>query len=233
MKHISSRFHNRLTRSPARFALLLIAIALSGCATKSVDTSFAFTPETETGLIVGSASADKKDESWYDGLVKFYYIKTDEVGKLGTKNAGFIYALPPTLPLGTPGDSEFSDSDGSVFAIAVEPGEYILHRWEIEVGAYAIIYPVDPAPLPFTVEKGQATYVGNLHMSFQTARNIIGLTSIADGRPAISDRSERDIPMLLNRYPNLKREEIEIEIIDDRPWGGKGPPLSIEARLPE
>ncbi|TQV82135.1 hypothetical protein [Denitrobaculum tricleocarpae] len=231
MKTPSSSSVHRLTSNPALFALLLIGFVLSGCATKSVDTSFAFTPETETGLVVGSASSDVKDESWYDGLVKFYYIKTDEIGKLGTKNAGFIYALPPTLPLGAPGDSEFSDSDGSVFAIALEPGDYILSRWEIEVGAYAIIYPVDPAPLPFTVEKGKATYVGNLHMFFRTARNIIGLTSINDGRPAISDRSERDLPLLLERYPNLKREEIEIEIIDDRPWGGKGPPASIEAML--
>ncbi len=220
-----------LFQRPGRVAVLFVSFLLAGCATKSVDTDFAFTPETETGLVIGSASADKKDESWYDGLVKFYYIKKSEVGKLGTKNAGFIYAIPPSLPLGTPGPSEFNDSDGSVFAIDLAPGDYILSRWEIEVGAYAIIYPVDPEPLPFTVRKGKATYIGNLHMFFRTGRNIIGLTSISDGRPVISDRSDRDIPMLLQRYPNLKREEIGIEIIDDRPWGGKGPPARIEAQL--
>lgn len=231
MKNQNSSFLEGLFQNPARFALVLFGFLLSGCATKSVGTDFAFTPESETGLIIGSASADKKDESWYDGLVKFYYIKKSEVGKFGTKHAGFIYAVPPSLPLGAPGPSEFADSEGSVFAIALAPGDYILHRWEIEVGAYAIIYPVEPPPLPFTVEKGQATYVGNLHMFFQTGRNVIGLTSIADGRPVITDRSDRDIPLLLERYPNIKREEIEIEIIDDRPWGGNGPPARIEALL--
>lgn len=231
MKISSHSVLYHLVNNPARFAIFLVGLVLSGCATKSVDTSFAFTPETETGLIVGSASSDKKDTSWYDGLVKFYYIKTSEVGQLASKNAGYVYALPPTLPLGTPGPSEFSDSDGSVFAIALAPGDYILSRWEIEVGAYAIIYPVEPVPLPFTVEKGKATYIGNLHMFFRTGRNIIGLPSIDDGRPVISDRSERDIPMLLKRYPNLKREEIGIKIIDDRPWGGKGPPGRIQALL--
>ncbi len=45
---------------------------------------------------------------------------------------------------------------------------------------------------------------------------------IAGARPEITDRSERDIPMLLKRYPNLTREDITIAILDDRPWGGKG-----------
>lgn len=231
MNILSPDFVKRLLDNPAQFAIVIAGLLLSGCATKSVGTDFAFTPETETGLIIGSASSEKKGESWYDGIVKFYYVKTSDAGKLGNRNAGFIYAVPPSLPLGAPGPSEFSDSDGSVFAIALQPGEYIFNNWEIEVGSNIIIYPIEPKPLTFTVHKGRATYVGNLHMFFATGRNIIGFPTIADGRPAITDRSDRDIPLLLSRYPNLKREEVEIEIIDDRDWGGKGPPARIEAQV--
>lgn len=230
MKLSSHSFLNRLVSNPARFAFLLAGLLLSGCATKSADTSFAFTPETETGLIVGSASS-AEENSWYDAAVRFRYAIAGRQDSFGNKGGGFIEALPNHPLLGPSGPSDFADATGTLFAIPLPPGDYVFHEWDIDNGSNAIIYPIDPKPLPFTVKKGEATYIGNLHMHLRTGRNILGITIIADGQPAITDRSERDIPLLLERYANLKREDIVIRVIDDRPWGGKGPPARIEAQL--
>lgn len=59
-------------------------------------------------------------------------------------------------------------------------------------------------------------------MDLRTGKNIFDITIISDSAPRVVDKSERDIPILLERYPNLSRESIEIRLLDDRPWGGDG-----------
>lgn len=230
MKNQDSSSLNCLRGNPIRIVVILIGFLLSGCATKSVETNFAFTPETETGLIVGSASSGEEN-SWYDAAVRFRYSLAGKQDSFADTSAGFIEALPYDPFLGPSGPSDFADASGTLFAIPLPPGDYVFYKWDIDNGSNAIIYPIDPKPLPFTVKKGEATYIGNLHMHLRTGRNILGITIIADGQPAISDRSDRDIPLLLKRYTNLKREDIVIQILDDRPWGGSGPPPRIEAEL--
>ena len=230
MKNQKPSFLECLFQNPTRFALVVVGFLLSGCATKSVGTEFAFTPESETGLIIGSASSSQED-SWYSASVRFFYAKANDENPLGASTSGFIQALPRNPLLGTTGPSEFQGTDGSLFAIALPPGDYVFSTWDIDNGSQAIIYPVDPKPLTFKVRKGEATYIGNLHMFLRTGKNLLGITIIADGRPIIADKSDRDIPLLLERYPNIMRADIRIEIIDDRPWGGKGPPARIEAQL--
>jgi hypothetical protein len=228
---ISRNFWRKiLSGSPGTSAVVLVALIVSGCATKSVDQNFAFTPGTETGLIVGSASSSDENSA-YDATVSFRYSPARMNDALDFKNSGHIEALSPSLWFGRGGPSDFKDVAGKLFAIALKPGNYSFTSWEINNGSNAIIYPIDPKPLAFTVRKGKATYIGNMHMYLRTGRNFFGITIIADGRPSITDKSERDIPLLLKRFPKIAREDIEIHVLDDRPWGGNGPPKDIQAQL--
>lgn len=207
---------------PHALALLFATLLLTGCAAKSVEQNFAFSPEAETGLVIGSATSSKK-YSHFDTTTYFRYAKAGGLGALDLKTAGFIQPRRRSFTLGPRADSEFQDADGSLFALSLAPGDYVFETWEVLNGNNGVISPTERNSIPFTVRKGQAVYIGNLHMHLGRGKNIFGVTIIADARPEITDQSQRDIPMLLQRYPNLKREDITITILDDRPWGGKGP----------
>ena len=234
MKRFASSLLYRLAHNPARIAVFLAGLTLSGCAynADSVDRDFAFTPETDTGLIIGSATLGEGNH-WYAASFRFHYSRAGEPDIFGGKGRGFISAFPYNSLMRRTEPSDFKNATGTVFAIPLAPGNYVFDKWDLDNGATAMIHPVNPLPLKFTVRKGEATYIGNLHMHLHAGRTLPGIGVIGSGRPAILDRSERDIPLLLQRYPNIKRQDIDVRIIDDRPWGGKGPPLSIEARLSE
>ncbi|WP_282610342.1 hypothetical protein [Pelagibius sp. Alg239-R121] len=225
-----------LADRPRRWACLQvmaagIAIAvLSGCDAKSIDTNFAFTPETKTGLIIGSASSSR-EYSRYAATVRFLYAKAGQQSSARQQNTGFIQSLPVDPLTLKPGSSELTGTDGTLFAISLTPGNYILEGWNIDSGTDAVVRPPDPKPLTFQVHQGKATYIGNLHMFVRIGQSPQGVTVISGAQPVIIDKSERDIPLLLQRYRNIKREDIEVYIIDDRPWGGLGPPERLEVKL--
>lgn len=200
---------------------ILMAGLLSACGAKSVDRDFTLSPDSETGLIIGSATSSKENSS-YDATMYFRYTEAGKEDLIGFGNSGFIQGLTPNNLLGSHPPSDFQDTDGRLFAIALKPGDYSFATWEVDNGSNAFIAPIDRRPMAFTVRKGEATYIGNLHMELKTSKNIFGITIISDAAPQVVDKSERDIPMLLQRYPNLSRENIEIRLIDDRPWGGDG-----------
>lgn len=206
---------------PAVLTLVIAALLLSGCAAKSVEQEFTFSPEAETGLIIGSATSSK-EYSNFDTTTYFRYAKADGLGTLDLSTAGFIQPRRRSFMLGPRSDSEFQDADGSLFALSFAPGDYVFETWEVLNGNNGVISPIDRNSVTFTVRKGEAIYIGNLHMNLRKGQNVFGISIIAGARPEILDKSERDIPMLLKRYPNLKREDITISILDDRPWGGKG-----------
>ncbi len=227
-----SRFGNKTRQTPGVFGMFLALLVLSGCAynTGSVDKDFAFTPETDSGLIIGSATLGEGNR-WYEASFRFHFSEAGEPDIFGGRGGGFISAFPYNSLMRRTEPSDFKNATGTVFAITLAPGDYVFDNWDLDNGSTAILYPVNPKPLKFTVRKGEATYIGNLHMYLRTGRSLAGIRVVADGRPAILDRSERDIPLLLQRYPNIKRQDIDVRIIDDRPWGGKGPPAHIEARV--
>ncbi len=97
---------------------------------------------------------------------------------------------------------------GRVFAMSLDPGEYELHSWDIFVqtpGGYGDITPsAAPQPLPFTVKPGAITYLGSLHGQTVMGKNVLGMDVPASGTAEISDKSDRDLPMIFDKYPMLE-----------------------------
>ena len=52
--------------------------------------------------------------------------------------------------------------------------------------------------------------------------NIFGIPILVDGEATITDRSSRDLPLIMKRYSNLRREDIDVLIPDDTAWRGLG-----------
>ena len=224
---------NHATRRAFRaVSIVLAALVLSGCAfnTSSVDKDFALTPEADAGLIIGSATLGEGSH-WSPASFRFHFSKVEKTGLFGGKDSGFISAFPYNSIMRRTEPSDFKTATGTVFAISLAPGDYVFDNWDLDNGETASIHPVNPKPLTFTVRKGEATYIGNLHMHLLRGRYQRGVGFIGSGKPAILDQSARDIPLILERYPNIERQDIIVRIIDDRPWGGKGPPSRVEAQL--
>lgn len=224
---------NHVTQNVLRaLGIVFTALVLSACAfnTSSVDNDFTFTPEADAGLIIGSATLGE-GYHWSPASFRFHFSKVEKTGLFGGKDSGFISAFPYNSIMRRTEPSDFKTATGTVFAISLAPGDYVFDNWDLDNGETASIHPVNPKPLKFTVRKGKATYIGNLHMHLHKGRYQRGVGFIGSGKPAILDRAARDIPLLLERYPNIERQDINIRIIDDRPWGGKGPPSHIKAEL--
>lgn len=115
--------------------------------------------------------------------------------------------------------------DGRVVAMSLEPGEYELHTWTLYIQAvngYGYISPKEaPPPLPFTISAGSVTYLGNLHGQTVMGKNLLGLEVPASGYPEITDKSERDIPLLIGKYPMLEGWPVNNAQLNAQTWQQK------------
>ena len=167
------------------FVRLFFVLVLAGCA--NVPSDYKFTESSDEGLIVGSIT--------YDSSLGLYSLAV--VPLAGTKlpriNVG--YAMWP--PLGPLTDDALK-ARGGTFAVAVPAGAYQVVGWQITQG-YKITRPSRPVSIPFTVETGKVSYLGNLHFD-------------EDWKVALRDRSERDLPVLMSRYNSLKTAPLAFTI---------------------
>jgi hypothetical protein len=178
------------------FIQLLLALALASCA--NVPSDYKFNESSSEGLIVGSIT--------YDTSIGLYaLVVVPSAGSIQPRiNVG--YAMWP--PLGPLTDDALKVRGGT-FAVAVPAGRYEVIGWQITQG-YKITRPTRPVSIPFTVEKGKASYLGNLHFD-------------EDWKVALRDRSERDLPILMNRYDSLKTAPLAFTIakgVDIQALGG-------------
>lgn len=211
-----------------KFSLFaVLTLALTACATKSVEKDFSLTPGSDKGLIIGSVTAETTPSA-YISETRFFYQKKTATPVPGFENP-FIYV--ETGPGYSVRGGDFEYFNGTVFAIELPAGEYIFNDWRLINGEALEVIPINPRPVSFTVHGGRATYIGNLHMTFKEGKNLFDQPIITDGSPSIDDQSIRDIPLLLERYPNISRKSIDVRIIDGRPWGGKAPKPQINAQL--
>ena len=101
------------------------------------------------------------------------------------------------------------DSDGRkgwLFPRELPPGEYEFFKWRGMSGNASYWSPRDFSNR-FTVTAGRVTYIGSVNV----------LTSAATKRYQVQvrDERERDIPAFLTRYPKVKREQVEFDIMSE------------------
>lgn len=126
------------------------------------------------------------------------------------------------------------------------PDEITLFALELPAGIYCIEAPIihrpgstlkprDAAVLQVKVLGGTVSYIGNLHMTFTTKRGLFGLALVSGGAPSVSDRYERDLELLEDRFPYLGSQSVVRSALDDSPWRREidyQQPMGISPSLP-
>ncbi len=188
-----------------RFAIFILLMAtISGCSSKFTRISRGIdnVDFSGKGLIVGSI------QETTDGMLPSstsFFIHSKEDGSsltLATNNV-FWWQFDDFR--------DMENSRGGVFAIALPPGDYYVHGWNISSGN-SYMFPKHPRKAPFTVHENEVLYIGNLNMLIKTGHNIFGMELVASGFPFILDESVRDFVFLKWRYPFLNNRDIKIEI---------------------
>ena len=172
-----------MTRHRVFWALCLSVLA---AACGNIPADYKFDPSKPKGVVIGSVSYESS------------------MGKYS------MYAASPALPGGvefsfgcaTPlfctqfNDSDFSAKElpkqrGGGFAVEVPEGTYRIVGWHVVRGSHHS-NSTRPINIEFTVERGKATYIGNLHFD-------------ADWEDVkLRDKAARDLPLLQSKYPVLK-----------------------------
>lgn len=195
--------------------IVVVLIAVCGCATKNINKEFSFSDNNQTGLVIGSVTQDwKKGANWAN---TFYYIESnDESNKQyrievrKERMGGFGYGYQA---------SEFPDMNGRIFAIELPVGTYSLYSWRVKNGTGAYINPKEPPPaISFEVKHGEVLYLGNVHMHMDTGKNFVGFSITAGALPEIKNKSERDLAAFRKNFPNLNDKKINIYPIKAGYW---------------
>jgi hypothetical protein len=167
---------------------LFAALVATSCA--NVPADYKFDAAKDDGLIVGSIT--------YDSSIGRYSLIAVPSGasKPSVMSVGYSQ-WPPLGPL----NDDALKARGGTYAVAAPAGSYRVVGWEIRQGA-KITRNSAPIDVPFTVEKGKASYLGNLHFS-------------QDWDVSLRDRSARDLPVLQARYEALKQAPLQFTIAKD------------------
>jgi len=171
-------------------AMVVVLVAACG----NVSRNYRFDPGGTNGLVVGSIS--------YESGLGRYFLTAESSETSRKYDFGFGC---PVWPCTQPADDaafsngEVPEQRGGGFVVAVPEGTYRITGWRVQQGSIAS-RSEDPVDIEFTVERGKASYLGNLHFD----------SDWADVR--LRDRAGRDLPLLHAKYPVLQSAELAYTI---------------------
>jgi hypothetical protein len=162
---------------------LCLATFVAACG--NIPSGYRFDPDKPTGLVIGSVSYESSPG-------KYSMFAVSPAAPDGVEFA-FGCTMLPCLPIN---DSDFSAKElpkqrGGGFAVEVPEGIYRIVGWRVVRGALRS-RSTAPIDIEFTVERGKASCIGNLHFD-------------ADWEDVkLRDKAARDIPLLQGKYAVLK-----------------------------
>ncbi|MDH5639277.1 MAG: hypothetical protein OEZ04_12390 [Nitrospinota bacterium] len=189
-----------------RFSLLTMILAMTwGCVTGNVKPDYTLKPG-EKGLAIFSVTQSGLGKSW-ETSVSFRQAR-----KQSKPYKGNIHSLavsgPGRIPGGTiPLDFD-SEMKGRLVFIELNEGVYELSRWQAarnEYGGVRTLSSPKPFSYEFAVVGGKAVYAGNLHLSIAVSIGKFNLSA--------TDKRNRDLDLLKEKLPNVRREDIVIDIM--------------------
>ncbi|MBM3341481.1 MAG: hypothetical protein FJY56_05145 [Betaproteobacteria bacterium] len=175
--------------------VVLLIAALGGCATYEVASDYRITAQTQEGVVIGSIT--------FDWRYSNYRIHIRQLSGEKERIVSMYTGLPLMFPMTFQGDFD-SAPKGTVFAMALPPGDYEVFRWSLISGDVASAVSTAPFSIRFKMERGKAVYLENFHF---LATSTIGLT-VRGARMVYRDRLGRDIPVFKQKYLNMASIDI-------------------------
>jgi hypothetical protein len=191
----------------------LIGLLLAGCGPSNVRTDYHLDQHPGDGVVVLSVTHDL--DAGRAATAKFYLDGTSSLLDPDTKVLSSLNEV-----MGVKTGSDYEDAYGQIYVIPLAAGRHRIASWQITNALGAGRLPDGPlAPLVFDVVAGQVTYIGNLNARLSAARNFLGAHVINDAAVEVRDRRETDLPLLEERYPQLKGKAV-IALLPLGAWGG-------------
>jgi hypothetical protein len=164
-----------------RLLLASFVITLFGCAATQPAV-----PETNNppGLVVGSITHETSNGTYSLGIA----------GKPGQRIRSPSVGAGMWTPFNKEMDEELKEKGGT-YTLDLPAGEYRIVGWFIRRGS-TDTRSAEPFEVPFSVEAGKISYLGNLHLD-QHWENV-----------TLRDRASRDMPILVKRLPKLASLEV-------------------------
>ncbi|HEX7887889.1 MAG TPA: hypothetical protein VF522_00905 [Ramlibacter sp.] len=219
-------------RSLRLFFIAALLAALAGCASVApgVPASVASAPQDRTGWVFGSLGTAGSSPITSHGF--FYRAKGASDAAIVSwrydGRSGFASPLGLGKVFSDKPDFREGIEAGIAFAYRLPAGEYELYdvRFHMDQATYNA---KEKFSVPFRVEAGSATYLGEFIARDARARNFFGMPIKVPGYYAIRQRVERDLDVLAARGIDLPRDRII-----DASAGvlGTGLPFFQENRMP-
>jgi hypothetical protein len=162
--------------------LVLVAVLLGGCAPLNINLDYSLANKPGKGVVVMSMTYTPDAPTF--GL---------NFRPLGGKEPDAI--MSNTLPH----PEDWKNPAGRLVVLELPVGKYEIFEW---FGNW--LESKRPFSVPFTVVEGRATYIGNVRVDV--------LRELGTFRVSVTDKSDRDISLLLSRFKNIKSADIEKSI---------------------
>ncbi len=168
-----------------RIALWMAAVVLlSGWG--NVGRNYRFDPGGSEGLVAGSIS--------YEGGLGRYFLVVESEATSRKHELGFGCAVWPCMQPADDEDfsrGEMPEQRGGGFVVSLPEGTYRLTGWRVRQGSLSS-RSKEPVDIEFVVARGKVSYLGNLHFDgdWEDVR--------------LRDRSDRDLPLLQEKFPVLQ-----------------------------
>ncbi|MDD2721033.1 MAG: hypothetical protein PHH47_06985 [Gallionella sp.] len=188
--------------------LALAALALTGCSSY-VAPDYQPTAQSDEGVVVFTVTQEHSRAENRREKIDFLFSG----GALGYRKivasarSGWDFSVEPA----------FGKAYGRVYVLRFPVGMNQLTHWSMNDG-FNNFYP--PAPLPpltFEVKPGSVTYLGNLHGKLLWGKNLFGGNVVTGVNTEVSDQSERDLKLVLQRYPQFAGR-ITVAPLRPGPW---------------
>lgn len=185
---------------------LLTALLVSCVGNPSASHNISLNHTEGRGLVIVSCTEANKGEVKVGSIIplksgpniSFHYFADRATSKKNWPSSiqGQLY----TVPLFTSGLGDFGGQPvGTVYALDLKPGDYMF--------AGLTVYPASGLIRPprcFHVSPGMVTYIGNIHY-----------IPLGEDKYQIEvkDMRDRDLPVFLKKYSNVKAEQVEFAIM--------------------
>jgi hypothetical protein len=180
-----------------RLATIPLALLLAACA--GVPSNLEGPPE-RGGVILATVTMGYTGR--FFERVGFYF--RDSRGsrfRLDSAVPGTVYPMLESTP-----DPGLEEQNGLLYAFALPPGEVRLE--EVRIFSVPAIAARLREPLTVPLGDGETVYIGNLHVELCHRQGASGPDYVQGGHPSVTDRSDRDLPLLRARFHWLEGRSI-------------------------
>lgn len=115
-----------------------------------------------------------------------------------------------------PEDFDSEEGAGTVFALPLPPGKYEFYKYYMfqSGGTAQIVWkPHEEFSIPFEIQAGRATYIGEVRAVNLFEKNMFGIKLSDGARFEVKDAYERDAPILATKFAVLSGVPVDSAVL--------------------